>query len=193
MIFRLILAVISVYMLLIFIRVLLTWFQGPAMGRPYEILTSITDPYINFFRRFKFLRIGNMDFSAILAIMVLFVVQNIVVEVYTAGTITAGIILGILLSAVWHSIAWILSFFLILVIIRLIALLIRINSTGPMLRTVDIIISPLLQFLQVKVLKGRIITFQNGLLVIGAALLLFITGGNFLIRYAAAALISLPF
>ena len=186
-------AVISVYMLLIFIRVLLTWFQGPSLGRPFEILASVTDPYIGFFRRFRFLRLGNMDFSPIAAVMTLIILLNIISSIHYLGRISLGIVLGIIVTAIWSSVSWIMSFFLILVVIRLVAHLFRLNAVGPLLRTVDIIIHPLLEFLQVKVLKGRLITFQNGLLITGAALLLATTGGNYLIRFAVAALYSLPF
>lgn len=33
-----------------------------------QILASICDPYMNYFRGIRFLRIGNMDFSPVLSI-----------------------------------------------------------------------------------------------------------------------------
>ena len=59
---RFISGALSVYMILIFIRVLMTWFQGANYGRAMEILRSVTDPYLYWFRRFPFLRAGSMDF-----------------------------------------------------------------------------------------------------------------------------------
>ncbi|MBN2509537.1 MAG: YggT family protein [Spirochaetales bacterium] len=186
-------AAISVYMLLIFIRVLLTWFQGPSLGRPFEILASITDPYIAFFRRFRFLRMGSMDFSPIAAVMTLIILLNIISSIHYLGKISLGIVLGIIVTALWSSISWILSFFLILTVIRLVAHFFRLNTLGPLLHTVDMIIHPLLEYLQVKILKGRLISFQNGLLLTAGTLFLVTAAGNFLIRFAVAALYSLPF
>ena len=192
-ILRIIQGIISVYMLLIFIRVLLTWFQGPNLGRPFEILSAITDPYINYFRRLKFARIGNMDFSPIIAVMVLIILLQIVNSLYLFGKITLGIVLGIVVMAIWSSISWILSFFLILIAIRLVAHLFRFDAVSPLLRTVDIIIHPLLEFLQTKLLKGRIISFQNGLLISAGGLFILVFGGNYLFNNIVAKLLfSLP-
>ena len=192
-ILRIIQGIISVYMLLIFIRVLLTWFQGPSLGRPFEILSSITDPYINYFRRLKFARIGNMDFSPIIAVMVLIILLQIISSLYMFGKITLGIVLGIIVMAIWSSISWILSFFIILIVIRLMAQLFRFDAVSPLLRTVDIIIHPLLEFLQTKLLKGRIISFQNGLLISGGGLFVIAIGGNYLFNNIIVELLySLP-
>ena len=38
--------IISIYMIIIFLRVLLTWFQGAYLGKTQEIITKITDPYL---------------------------------------------------------------------------------------------------------------------------------------------------
>lgn len=62
---------INIYLLLIFIRILLSWFQtadwaNSAMG----FLSPITDPYLNIFRSF-IPPLGGIDFSPILAILAL--------------------------------------------------------------------------------------------------------------------------
>ena len=40
--FRFISSILSIYMILLFIRILLTWFRSIDLGRPYEILVRIT-------------------------------------------------------------------------------------------------------------------------------------------------------
>ena len=64
---RLVTAGLSFYMLLIMFRILLSWFQGQNFGKPVEFLAKVTDPYLRWFRRFEFLRVGNFDFSVIVA------------------------------------------------------------------------------------------------------------------------------
>ncbi|WP_319563210.1 YggT family protein [Marispirochaeta sp.] len=87
---RFISGALSVYMILIFIRVLMTWFQGASYGRAMEILRSITDPYLYWFRRFPFLRTGAMDFSPLAALIVLVIILNITNRIALTGNISPG-------------------------------------------------------------------------------------------------------
>ena len=70
-------AVILVYLLLLTMRILLTWFRLPYYGRAWNYLSRITDPYLSFFRGIKFLRTGVFDFSPLAAILTLIVIQNV--------------------------------------------------------------------------------------------------------------------
>jgi YggT family protein len=79
-------AVFLVYIILIFIRVLLSWIPRMPYYRwlsaSVDFVHQVTDPYLNLFRRFL-PPIGGgglaIDISPILAIIVLFIVQAIVV------------------------------------------------------------------------------------------------------------------
>jgi YggT family protein len=69
---------LSIYSVILIVRVLLTWFQNA--GWAYQImsfLSPITDPYLNLFRSI-IPPLGGMDFSPILAFLLLNVVQNLV-------------------------------------------------------------------------------------------------------------------
>jgi YggT family protein len=76
-----------VYMVLIFIRILLTWIPripyNVALAAVIKFVTDVTDPYLNLFRRFippVRLGPGALDVSPIVAIIVLVIVQRIVVN-----------------------------------------------------------------------------------------------------------------
>lgn len=77
-------ALFLVYLVLIFIRVLLSWV--PRM--PYNVylravvgfVEETTNPYLNLFRRFIPPLGGRLDISPILAIFVLLIVQGILVS-----------------------------------------------------------------------------------------------------------------
>ena len=79
-------AVFLVYIILIFIRVLLSWIPRMPYYRwlsaSVDFVHQVTDPYLNLFRRFL-PPIGGgglaIDISPILAIIVLFIAQAIVV------------------------------------------------------------------------------------------------------------------
>jgi YggT family protein len=83
-------AVFLVYMILIFVRILLSWVYALQRGLPenrvvrafVDFVHQTTDPYLNLFRRIL-PPIGGarlaLDLSPIIAVIVLFVVQAIVV------------------------------------------------------------------------------------------------------------------
>ncbi|MBP7495043.1 MAG: YggT family protein, partial [Spirochaetales bacterium] len=59
-------ALVSLYTLLIIVRILLTWFSSPlGYGKVHHFLASVTDPYLNYFRRFSIFQIGRFDFSPV--------------------------------------------------------------------------------------------------------------------------------
>ncbi|HIK33731.1 MAG TPA: YggT family protein [Oscillatoriales cyanobacterium M59_W2019_021] len=69
---------LSIYSILIFIRILLSWFPNVDwFAQPFAALSQITDPYLNLFRS-VIPPLGGIDFSAILAIIVLQIVQELV-------------------------------------------------------------------------------------------------------------------
>jgi YggT family protein len=62
---------IQIYTVLLIIRVLLTWFPNVNWyNQPFAGLSQITDPYLNMFRSI-IPPLGGMDFSPILAFIVL--------------------------------------------------------------------------------------------------------------------------
>lgn len=69
---------VSIYLVLLFIRILLSWFPNiDFYNPPFSVLSQLTDPYLNIFRRF-IPPLGGLDFSAILAILVLQIIQSAV-------------------------------------------------------------------------------------------------------------------
>ena len=85
-------ALFLVYLILIFIRVLLSWIPRMPYNRYLRaavgFVEEVTDPYLNVFRRFM-PRIGGggfaLDLSPIIAIFVLFIVRAIVVGAIDPG------------------------------------------------------------------------------------------------------------
>jgi YggT family protein len=66
----------SIYLLLLFIRVILTWFPNINWyNQPFAALSQVTDPYLNLFRSI-IPPLGGMDFSPMLAFLVLTILQR---------------------------------------------------------------------------------------------------------------------
>ena len=62
---------LEIYIVLLIVRILLSWFpQINWFDPPFSILSQLTDPYLNVFRSFV-PALGGIDFSPILAILVL--------------------------------------------------------------------------------------------------------------------------
>ncbi|MEM6754347.1 MAG: YggT family protein [Cyanobacteria bacterium P01_C01_bin.38] len=68
---------IEIYRILLFIRILLTWFpQIDWFKQPFQALSQITDPYLNLFRNI-IPPLGGIDLSPILAILALSLVSGL--------------------------------------------------------------------------------------------------------------------
>ncbi|NEP36883.1 YggT family protein [Moorena sp. SIO3B2] len=68
---------IKIYLVLLIVRILLTWFQTMDWANQIaSVLSPITDPYLNIFRSF-IPPLGGIDFSPILAIFVLQIVAGL--------------------------------------------------------------------------------------------------------------------
>ncbi|BAQ66832.1 YggT family protein [Geminocystis sp. NIES-3709] len=72
---------IQLYLILIFVRILLSWFQTTDWASNIiSFLAPVTDPYLNIFRSF-IPPLGGIDFSAILAIFVLQLIPRILFSI----------------------------------------------------------------------------------------------------------------
>lgn len=190
---RILAAITTVYMILLFIRIMLTWFNGPlSLGHSTAIISRITDPYLNWFRRFPQLQTEVMDFSPVVALAVLALVNNIFLTIAVYGRITVGIILSMLLTSVWSAIAFILGFFIVILVIRFIAYILGSNNVHPIWRAIDALSKPVLYRVNRIIFRDRLVTYQTGILTTLAVLLVFRILGGLLIGFLSSLLIRLP-
>lgn len=69
---------LSIYLVLLFIRILLSWFPNIDWSNPvFSTISQLTDPYLNLFRSI-IPPIGGLDLSAILAIFALQFISSII-------------------------------------------------------------------------------------------------------------------
>jgi YggT family protein len=181
----------GLYMALIFIRIMLTWFSGARYGRPVELLCLITDPYLNWFRRFP-LRAGMLDLSPIIALAVLSVANNIFEMVGRIGYITLGVILAMLLSAVWSAASFIISFFIVILVLRLIAYLTSRDVYHSFWRIIDTLSQPVIYRINRIIFRDRLVNYRMGIIVSMAVLLVLRIGLGFFMRFVIRSLGRLP-
>lgn len=145
-IFSLLYLLIRAYSFIIFIRILFSWFNinGNSYGKTQSQLISylykLTDPYLNWFRRFNFLRVGVLDFSAMLGIVLLYFVGDIFRNIASRGSIDLMHILSLLIGTIWVFISSVIFVLIVILIIRVI--FIQLNKHSQLFYSLDGYIEP---------------------------------------------------
>jgi len=83
-------AAVSFYTLLIFIRIILSWFSNAVDSKPVELLSRVTDPYLDWWRRLLNLRLGFLDLSPLVGIAALAVLRGILYTLSRYERISIG-------------------------------------------------------------------------------------------------------
>ena len=105
-------------------------------------MSTLCDPYMNYFRRFRFLQFRNIDFSPILSIGLLVAVSNIFSSIAMTGRFSIGYLLASVISILWSVVASVVGFLIILLIIRLVALFLNKNG-GSLWYSLDNTLNPI--------------------------------------------------
>ncbi|AEE16232.1 YggT family protein [Treponema brennaborense] len=136
--------IVSVYTMLCFIRILLTWVPSLTYSKFVQFLARICDPYLDVFKRFRFLRIGMIDFSPVAAIGVLVAASSLFSSIVLQNSISLGGILAALLNVVWVVLSSVLGFLILLLVIRLIVLLVSKNASSSIWQMLDSTLNPVI-------------------------------------------------
>ncbi len=187
-------AIIIVYVLVISLRIILGWFVPQALGKPWEVLRMITDPYLDLFRRIRFLRGGMFDFSPIAAVLVLVLAADLINQLASWGRITVGFFLASAVAAAWSGVRFLLLLFLIVGVLRTLSLVFRSTGGAGIWRVADLIIQPVVAWVMRIVRLGARLTYlQQLLLTIGILLVVWLIGEFVIIRQIVYGLSLLPF
>ena len=163
--FSLLASVISFYILLCFIRILLTWIPGAQYNTFGRILSSICDPYLNLFRRFRFLRIGVFDLSPAIALCLLIALSAILKNIAVAKSFTLGGLLAMVIYLVWSVFSSLMFFLILLLVIRLIALLMRKDNYGSIWDGLDRTLNPIVFRMTSIFTRGRPTPYKTALII----------------------------
>jgi len=191
-IFGLLASALNIYSLILVARIILTWFGGHGRSRLVEILLRITDPYLNWWRRRFNLRAGFLDLTPLAAMMALQVLQTIFARIAAEGSISLGIIIAVLLSAVWSVVAFLLGFCVIIIAIRFIGYLMGRDMYGRFWQIVDSIARPVIFRITRIIFRNRAVNFVTGIAVSLTVLIaLWIIGGT-AVRFFMGMLVTVP-
>ena len=193
LLFNLIAAAASIYSLLIFVRIIISWMRGAVSGKPVQLLNSITDPYLEWWRNALNLRIGPMDLSPVAALAFLSVIQSIFSNLSRFERVTLGRLLAVVILSTWSVLSFILGFCLIVIILRLIAHLTNRNMLNPFWKVVDNISQPVLYRTNRIVFGDSIQGYVKGIAVCLVMLAVIRFGGGYVIHLFAGLMAGLPF
>ena len=185
--------VLIFYLFLLSMRLVLSWFSGTSMGRPWDLLRRATDPYLGLFYRFRFLRRGSVDFTPVVAVLTLVVLLNLVNELIRGGRLSVGLVLSAVLLAAWSGASFLLLLFLVVGILRTIPMVFRALPGATLWKTLDLLVQPLVAWVsRLFRLVGRVTYAQRLLLTLGLLLVAWLLGRIAIVRLAAL-LVRLPF
>lgn len=173
----------------------MSWVPGLDGGRAGEIIARLADPYLDWFARFKFLRSGAFDFSPIAALAVLAVLSDLVTTLASFGlwAITVGLVLSLILGALWSAVAFMISFFAVCAFLRMLAYLLHWNALSPLWLVIDSMLNPMLFTIKRLIYRNRFVNYMQGLVTGLLFLVILRVGGGYLMGLAMRALQSLPF
>ncbi|GHU04690.1 membrane protein [Spirochaetia bacterium] len=181
---------LNLYSFLIMVRIILTWFSRGNYGKPQEILGRITDPYLGWFRRFPGLKTPTLDFSPIVAMAVLSLVGRIFSIISITGRISLGAILAVLVSGLWSAVSFLLGFFILALLLRLVS---SFFNMGNFFRNIiDAISRPVLYRITRIFFRRRLVNYRTAIAVALVFLAAVYLLGSLLVNRAIPFLIQLP-
>ena len=184
LVLRVLNGLLIVYLIILSIRIILTWFKGSLQGKAGELLKQATDPYLEIFSRITFLKQGMFDFTPLAGILVLVIALDLVNGLLVFGRITIGLLLASVISAVWGGLSFLLLLFLVLGVVQIVSTLFSGNSESPLLRMINLMFQPIID-LVARFLRPKRELSHNQYLYISLGLIFFIRllGGIVLSRF----------
>ena len=191
-IFGIIATVLTIYSLLCFFRIILTWIPGMSYSKAAQFLAGICDPYMNIFRGIKWLRMGSFDFSPALGLCLLGAFSSLFKMLSNGGMISIGMIIAMGIQIISSIISSLLTFIIIVFAVRLLVILMNRNNYNPssfMLNQLDSSISPLVYRIAKTFTARRNLTYKTALIIsivsLVAANIIFTFISNILINIVA--------
>ncbi len=139
--------IIHIYSWVCIIRIILSWSPNLLMNPLGQFVCEACDPYLMFFRRFKFTQIAGLDFSPIIALGALSLLQNICFSMYLQGSFSILGLIVILLSSLWKLVKFFLNLFVFIAFLRFILDFSYKYSSSMFCIVLDRLFSPLKSFI----------------------------------------------
>ena len=189
--FSVLASVASIYILLCCVRVMLSWFPGAEYSKFGQVLAQMCDPYLNLFRRLRFLRFSSFDFT----LCVLMAAQAFFTSLAMGTGFRLSTILAMLVMLVGNIITSILGFLVVILVVRLIVYLIigDGNVSYSIWTVVDRSLSPLMFRIAGAFFRWQYISFVKALVTSIITLIVTSVAVSYVIRILGTLISMIPF
>ena len=175
--------IFSLYTMLIVVDIILKWIYTGPKGRGTRMISQLTDPFLNFFRRLRISRIGYIDLSPLLAVLTLSIINQILGRVRELGSITFWAVIAIIISSIWNVIMTLLFAVLVVAIIRYLFLMFTTNKMNSFANACDAFFIPLSSRIASVFIKNSTSSYQINLIISIIVVTVILTVGSFGITY----------
>lgn len=185
---------LSIYSFVIWIRIMSSWINPfPRPGSFTYYLACIVDPYLNTFRSSRF-RAGMLDFSPIIGIGVLSVVQS-VFEIYgTYGMMSLSLIVQLFISAFWsYGVSIFFTFGFILLVMKTIASFMTGSNFSMVMERMGTFTDPITNWVQRTFFKTRFVRKTTLNLITLAIFIVLYFAIRYLFNIAIHLAVRIPF
>ncbi len=162
----------SIYIILIFVRIILAWLRPNMFNPIVRFVYALTDPYLKLFAGIKFLRIGSMDFSPILAFYLLYLLQELCYKVILTGHFSLELLVSLIIVLLFRFVYFILFIFIVAVGLRFILDIIGLRMDNVFISIVYSLSEPAVRPLRSLLRLGSISGFDFHVLISLALLIL---------------------
>ncbi len=191
--FKILTSAITLYSFLCFIRVMFTWFPNLSYSTFGRFLSQICDPYLNIFRKLP-LRIGALDFSALIAFAVLMGASSITGNLALGHAISVGGFLVTAVKMIWNIISSLLTCFIVFLVVRLIVNLTNTDRGYSNIWTqIDYSLNPIIFKISALFFGKHPVSFQKSLVISIISVIVFKIAFSYIIAILCTMLAQLPF
>lgn len=183
-IFRFLAALINLYTILCFAYIILTWIPNIGYNGAVRFLSRVCSPYLNFFRKFRFLIIAGFDFTPALGLCLLGAASFVLNSMSQFRTFRPGFLLALLISSIWAVLSSILIFLIIMLVVRLVIVFLKgegARSDSPILTQLDYQISKIIYMFSKPFAFGRTFRYRTALITAIIVLVLMNIAGGIMV------------
>ncbi len=177
--------------MLIVVNIILKWLYPNSNGRGSKMVSQFTDPFLNFFRRFRISHIGYIDISPLLAVLTLSIINQILGRIRELGSITFWAIIAIIISSIWNVIMTLLLAVLVIAVIRYLLLMFTTNKVNSFANMCDAFFIPLSSKIASGFIKNTASSYQLNLIISIIVVAVLLIVGSFSITWLTKLLLGM--
>ena len=153
---KLIQFIFAVYIILLIVRILFAWLRPNMFNPIVRFVYKLTDPYLKLFAGMRFMRIGSLDLSPLIAFYVLFLLMGILYNLVLRDNITIEFFFSLAITYFFKFVYFFLLIFIITITLRFIFGFIRMRGNNIVVTAVYSISEPMVRpFRNLLKVKGQ--------------------------------------